>query len=77
MTGGNGFFKGGIISESYSFWLKSPKNGAKPLSWSSSLYSCVPNKRRVPIYCRNGNFQTVYKGEIILIYCDLWGKCQN
>ena len=29
--------KGGIISESFSFWLQSPKKGAKSLSLASSL----------------------------------------
>ena len=30
--------KGGLISESFLFWLQSPKKGAKSLSWASSLY---------------------------------------
>ena len=30
--------KGGLISESFSVWIKSYKKGAKSLSWASSLY---------------------------------------
>ena len=30
--------KGGLISESFSLWVKSPKIGANSLSWASSLY---------------------------------------
>ena len=30
------FDKGSLISESFSFWLKSPKKGAKSLSWALS-----------------------------------------
>ena len=29
--------KGGLISERFSFWLKSPQKDAKSLSWASSL----------------------------------------
>ena len=34
--------KGGLISESFSLWLKSPKMGAKSRSWVSSLFVDSP-----------------------------------
>ena len=37
--------KVGLISESFSFSLKSQKKGAKSLTWASSLYSWLRNKR--------------------------------
>ena len=39
--GGNSF-KGRLISESFSLWLKSPKIGAKSLSWA--LYTTEKNE---------------------------------
>ena len=35
-------FKGGLISESFSFWLKYLKKGAKSLSWASSFLIFEP-----------------------------------
>ena len=32
------FYKGGLIAETFLLWLKSPKIGAKSLSWASSFW---------------------------------------
>ena len=39
------FIKGGLISETFSLWLKSSKVYAKSLFWAPSLYLEPPNKR--------------------------------
>ena len=45
------YTKGGLISESFSFWLKSPKMGAKSRSWASSLFVDSPQGcSLVPIF---------------------------